>query len=197
LIKGKIVAEDPGKNLKTIKPEYKVWFETKDGYVFGKGVMSLLDKIEELGTLSGAAKSLNMSYRHAWGIIKRIEKRIGEPLLHTYKGGKLGGGGTKLTSTGKNLKKDFKKINKVFNKTYEDKLSWEGLDMKISARNRIKGFVVSLEKGEIAAKIKIKTNSPCIITSLITSEAVDDLKIKEGDNVVAVVKATEVMISKD
>lgn len=75
----------------------KFWLETENGYVFGEGAFRLLDKIQELGTLRGAAEALNMSYRHAWGIAKNIEKRIGKPILKTHKGGSLGGGGAELT----------------------------------------------------------------------------------------------------
>jgi len=49
----------------------------------------------------------------------------------------------------------------------------------------------------VAASIKIKVQVPCIVTALITREAVEDLDIKEGDQVAAVVKSTEVMISKE
>jgi len=49
------------------KPVVKVWLETKEGYIFGEGPFELLSKIEECGTLSGAAQELGMSYRHAWG----------------------------------------------------------------------------------------------------------------------------------
>ena len=178
-----------------LKPAYKLWFETKQGYVFGRGALELLQKIQQVGTLSGGAKALGMSYRHAWGIIKEIEKKIGKSLLKTYKGGKLGGGGAELTQTGQELIKAYLKFKSVFEQI--DELSWEGLFLKISARNRIEGKVVSVEKGEVAATVKIKIDVPCTITSFITREAVDDLKIKKGDKATAVIKATEVMVSKD
>lgn len=68
--------------------------------------------------------------------------------------------------------------------------------MKISARNRLEGEVVSVEKDKLSAVVKIKVDTPVIITAFITSEAVEDLGIKKGDRAAAVVKATEVMISK-
>lgn len=133
----------------------------------------------------------------SWGILKKIENRIGKPLVYTYKGGKLGGGGAELNSTGQELIKSFMNVKNVLEEACEDELSWEGLYLKISARNRIEGEVVSVEKGEIAATVKIKVDIPCIITSFITREAVDELSIKEGDRAIAVVKATEVMVSKE
>ena len=53
---------------------FKIWLETDDGYVFGPGVYALLLKVKEKGTLKEAASSLEMSYRYAWGLIKKAEK---------------------------------------------------------------------------------------------------------------------------
>lgn len=74
---------------------------------------------------------------------------------------------------------------------------WEAIGLKISARNRLKGVVKSVEKNDIVAKVKVEVNVPAVITALISTEAVNDLKIKTGDNVEAVIKATEVMIAKE
>lgn len=68
--------------------------------------------------------------------------------------------------------------------------------MKISARNHLKGKVTSVEKNGIMALVKIKVTEPALVTALVSREAVEDLKIKVGDEVEAVVKATEVMIAK-
>ena len=68
--------------------------------------------------------------------------------------------------------------------------------MKISARNRLKGKVVEVEKDKITAKVKVEVKVPVVVTALISREAVEDLGIKVGDEVEAVVKATEVMIAK-
>ena len=104
----------PVKSLKKLKPRYKFWLETEDGYVFGQGSFELLQEIQERGTLSGGAKALGMSYRYAWGIIKQIEKRIGKPVLDTHKGGRFGGGGAKLTQTGRELLEAYLKFKKAF-----------------------------------------------------------------------------------
>ncbi len=181
---------------KMLRPSYKLWFETRKGYAFGKGTFRLLQKIQEAGTLSDAAKELGMSYRYAWGIIKRTEKRIGKAIVKTHKGGKRGGG-AELTQVGRELLNEFLKYKRVFDNVYLDESSWEGLHLKISARNRIRGRITSIEKGDVAAVVKIEIETPCTITSFITREAVEDLNIKEGDIVKAVIKSTEVMISKD
>jgi molybdate transport system regulatory protein len=69
--------------------------------------------------------------------------------------------------------------------------------LKISARNRLKGVVKGVDKGDVIAKVKLEVKEPAVITALISREAVDDLNIKVGDAVEAVIKATEVMIAKE
>jgi molybdopterin-binding protein len=68
--------------------------------------------------------------------------------------------------------------------------------MKISARNHFKGKVTSVEKDGVMALVRIKVTEPALVTALVSREAVEDLKVKVGDEVEAVVKATEVMIAK-
>jgi len=68
--------------------------------------------------------------------------------------------------------------------------------VKISARNHLKGKVTSVEKNGIMALVKIKITEPALVTALVSREAVEDLKIKVGDEVEAVIKATEVMVSR-
>ena len=69
--------------------------------------------------------------------------------------------------------------------------------MQLSARNRIKGRVKKVEKGVVAAAVKVEITEPATITSVITKEAVEDLALKEGDQVFVIVKSTEVMVAKE
>ncbi len=66
--------------------------------------------------------------------------------------------------------------------------------MKISARNQIKGKVIEVTKGQTTAHIRIDIGGT-VITASITNEAVDDLKLKVGQEAVAVIKATDVMVA--
>jgi molybdopterin-binding protein len=68
--------------------------------------------------------------------------------------------------------------------------------MKLSTRNQIKGEIIEIAKGEVAAKVKIDIGNGNVITSTITVEAVNDLKLKKGDKVIALIKASSVMIGK-
>jgi len=69
-------------------------------------------------------------------------------------------------------------------------------ELKISARNQLKGKVTQVRKGVITAQVKIRIEAPATLTAVITREAVQEMKIKRGDDVLAVIKATSIMVSK-
>jgi molybdopterin-binding protein len=69
--------------------------------------------------------------------------------------------------------------------------------MKISARNQLKGTVTSVKLGVVTAEVVLQLDGGQQITSVITVDAVQSLDLKAGDQVVAIIKATEVMIGKD
>lgn len=69
--------------------------------------------------------------------------------------------------------------------------------MKLSARNRLKGKVKSVEKGIITSNVKIEIATPVTITAVITKEAAEELNLKAGDIVEAMIKATEVIVAKE
>jgi len=80
-----------------------LWLESGGGMVFGLGRVQLLELVERLGSLNQAAKALGMSYRAAWGRIKRTEEALGEPLLAKASGRK----GYELTPLAETLLREF------------------------------------------------------------------------------------------
>jgi molybdopterin-binding protein len=73
----------------------------------------------------------------------------------------------------------------------------EGILMRISARNQLKGTVVDVKKGATTSRVRVDVGGGKIVTSSITNEAVDELGIKAKDTVTVVVKASDVMIAVD
>jgi molybdopterin-binding protein len=67
--------------------------------------------------------------------------------------------------------------------------------MSISARNQLKGKVTEVILGDVMAHVTVKVGQN-VIDSIITRKSADELKLKKGDTVIAVVKATEVMVQK-
>jgi molybdopterin-binding protein len=68
--------------------------------------------------------------------------------------------------------------------------------MKLSARNRLSGTVVSINRGEAIANVALDVGGQRIVAS-ITVEAVDELGLREGTSATAVIKASDVMVAVD
>jgi molybdopterin-binding protein len=68
--------------------------------------------------------------------------------------------------------------------------------MRISARNQLKGTVVEVKKGATTSHVRVDIGGN-IVTASITNEAVDELGIRIGNQVTAVIKASDVMIAVD
>ena len=69
--------------------------------------------------------------------------------------------------------------------------------MKLSARNSLKGTIVEVKKGQTTAHVRIDIGGGTIVTASITNEAVDELKLQQGQQAYAVVKASDVMVAVD
>jgi len=66
--------------------------------------------------------------------------------------------------------------------------------MKLSARNQIKGTVVSVTRGPVTSLVKVDIGGGQHVTSSVTTEAVDEIGIAEGSSVMAVFKASSVLL---
>ncbi|MCC6721025.1 MAG: LysR family transcriptional regulator [Bacteroidia bacterium] len=100
-------------NNKKLSVSFRIWFFSGDEKLLGKGRVELLQKIDELGSISNAAKSMKMSYRQAWQMVEEMNDRAKIPLVEKKLGGKSGGGAV-ITNAGKNTIKLFNDFeNKV------------------------------------------------------------------------------------
>jgi len=175
----------------------KVWIEQRGVPLIGPGVADILQGISEEKSLSKTAEKLGMSFRYVWGQIQEIQKKLGAPVLVTYRGGRVGGGGANLTKLGQDLLTEYRQLERYMYGVLDETEFWEVIGLKISARNRLKGRVLSVEKDGITGKVRIEIEAPAVITSVITKEAIEELNIQVGDKVEAIVKSTEVMIGKE
>lgn len=67
---------------------------------------------------------------------------------------------------------------------------------KLSARNQMKGKITKIRKDSIVGLVEIELSLPSKVTSVITTDSIEEMNLKVGDEVSAVIKSTEVMISK-
>ena len=69
--------------------------------------------------------------------------------------------------------------------------------MKLSARKVLRGKIIEVKKGATTAHVRIELAGGAVITSSITNEAVEELRLAVGDDGYAVIKASDVMIGRD
>lgn len=174
----------------------KAWLEYNGKPLIGKGGAEIFSAIDKEHSLSKAAEKLNMSYRYVWNYIQEVQQSLQEPVVETFKGGKYGGGGAELTDLGRSLIEEYRAAENYLSTILADNGKLEVKSLKLSARNQFNGKIVNIEKGVITAKVKVEVIVPVTITAVITKDAVEDLKLKVGDEVTAIVKSTEVMIAK-
>lgn len=155
----------------------------------------LLRRISETNSLTEAAKLMGISYRNAWDRIKRMESASGKKILESKAGG-VSGGNSRLTPDGMALFREFRRVRKYLFNALEDRASAGNVSYKLSARNRFGAIITGIEKGDITSLIKMVTMKPVALTSIISKEAVEDLGLRDGDEVEAIIKSTEVMVGK-
>jgi len=107
------------------KIKSRIWIEADGQILLGEGRVTLLKAIEETGSLSKAAKKLEMSYKKAWSLMDAVNSRAAKPVCIKSIGGKSGGG-TALTPYGKSLIEVFDTINEN---------CWNFLDNQITKAN--------------------------------------------------------------
>jgi len=70
----------------------RIWIDGDEGTFLGYGRIVLLERIREHGSITKAAKSMAMSYRHAWELVDSMNRQSPKPLVEAATGGKDGGG---------------------------------------------------------------------------------------------------------
>ncbi len=82
-----------------------------DGHSVGPGKVQLLEAVRELGSISAAARSMGMAYRHAWEMIDDMNQCFRTRVVTGTSGGRAGGGAT-LTPFGEEVVRRFRSMEK-------------------------------------------------------------------------------------
>ncbi|GAB6141230.1 TOBE domain-containing protein [Methylosoma difficile] len=164
----------------------------------------LLAAVEQTGSINQAAKTVGLTYKGAWEMIERANNLSPKLLVATAIGGKQGGG-TRLTPAGKAFLSVFTEIQEAhgqFLMQLNQRLAssqdiiflLKRLIMKASARNQFSGKVTELKLGAVNATVAIGLKGGETIVASITLESVEALAIKQGSDVIALVKAPQVVL---
>jgi len=175
--------------------------------LLGDKRMALLAQLEESGSISRAAQAVGISYRTAWAELDALNNLAPVPLVERVAGG-AGGGGTWLTKAGKELLEKVRTMqreharlvahmNDIFIDSNTTCQLLRRINMKLSARNQWYGQISRLTPGAVNTVVAIELKGGDTLTAVITRESAEALELSVGSEVMAMVKASSVMIATD
>jgi len=170
----------------------------------GPDRVELLFQVGRTGSITAAAKAVGMSYKGAWDAVEAMNNLAGEPLVIRATGGK-GGGGASLTARAERLIASFRSIESA-HRLFVEHLASLGeeathdihllrhLTMRTSARNQLAGTVDSVQQGAVNDRIAIRTTGGATLIATVTRESTDSLALAAGRPVIALIKASWIML---
>lgn len=172
----------------------------------GSDRIALLEKIDEYGSITKAAKAVGISYKTAWDTVNAINNLSEKPLFIRMTGGKSGGG-TILTEEGRDVIRTYRIIQEEHEKfltNLEDKMGdvdasslnriIDKISRQASARNIFAGVVVKIIRGEVKSEVTLALKGGDRIVAMITNESVASLGLIEGSDAYAIVKSGSLII---
>ena len=95
--------------MKRARIELKPRLVVGDSIAMGPGKADLLEHIAEAGSISAAAKKMQMSYKRAWMLVEEMNAAFALPLVASARGGQ-GGGGARLTEAGDEVLRLYREV---------------------------------------------------------------------------------------
>jgi molybdate transport system regulatory protein len=168
---------------------------------------TLLDAVQQTGSINRAAYTAGLSYKGAWLLLETACNLAQAPLLETAVGG-AGGGGTRLTAAALDLLRAWKELHKrqrEFLRAEEERLmqlpALHGLlrrmSMKTTARNQFVGTVAALATGPVSAQVTLALAAGGEIVATLTTASAKRLKLRKGQEALALIKASAVVLATD
>lgn len=170
-------------------------------------LFGLLAAIEATGSINRAAKTVGLSYKGAWEMVERANNLAPKMLISTATGGQHGGG-TRLTPAGKELlalfsslladhRQFLQQLNRQLAETPDVLFLLRRMIMKASARNQFFGKVTAVRPGVVTTEVEVGLKGGNKIIATVTKSSEETLGIKEGVEVVALIKAPHVIVVTD
>ena len=183
----------------------EVFLLTEQHKPFASAQIELLAAIDTCGSISKAAKQVGISYKTAWDRIDAMNNMSAQPLVVRSTGGAQGGG-TLLTELGHRVISGFQALQDEHQKFIErlgDKLHnlndvasfMRSESVKTSARNQFKGTVSNITLGAVNTEVELDIGTDQSIIAMITQESVEQLGLEKNSDVVALIKASSVILS--
>ena len=184
-----------------------LWLLSENQAAFASDQVKLLMAIEDCGSISAAARQTGISYKTAWDRIDAINNMSDQPLVLCSAGGARGGG-TALTAYGRQIIQGFQALEQE-HASYLSRLRAKvhSLDdiahfvrigsMQTTARNQFRGRIRAVTPGAVNAVLRVEISEKQALSVMITQDSLERLGLKVEQTVVALIKASAVMISTD
>jgi molybdate transport system regulatory protein len=185
---------------------------TPAGALAGERRIRLLEAIAAEGSITRAAKAVPLSYKAAWDALAALNNLAERPLVERSAGGRQGGG-TRLTDAGRELVALYRAVEREQQRTlaHIEPMAAQGegavqlqarmhaqlrrLAVRSSARNQFAGRVARLLPGPISAEVTIALDDATQIVAGVTRESARLLALAPGAAVLALVKASSVLLA--
>lgn len=194
------------KNRAELGLQGKLLLQLEPQKLLGPNRIELLKAIQKSGSISAAARNLEMSYKAAWDAVDAMNNLSESIIVNRVTGGKRGGG-AELTAYGIKML-DFYETAQVEHEKFIDRLGerisdlgkffnfLRSVNMRTSARNQLAGKVLEIKKGAVNSEIVMGLSNGEKMISIITNDGVESLGLKAGSDIYAIVKAHSVLIIK-
>ena len=186
--------------------------DTPGGTLAGSHRIQLLEAVGEHGSITRAAKAMPMSYKAAWDAIDAMNNLSEQPLVERTTGGRQGGG-TRLTDAGRGLIAMYRALEReqqgALDRLRPQLVKQRGgaapnvaqvrtllrrLSVSTSARNQFVGQVALLRESKLSVEVVIALDKHVRIAAGVTSDSARALGLVVGSPVLALVKASSVML---
>lgn len=181
-----------------------IWFHSGKSNWGNPRRMALLAAIHELGSISAAARHIDLSYKAAWDAIDTMNNLADEPLVLRTTGGQRGGGASltpraieilelyqQLDAAHQRFMQHLAKAKPGSDKTLE---LLQTMMVQTSARNNFAGTISKITLGTVNAEVALDIGCTQPIIASITNESVESMNLKEGAKALAFLKASSIII---
>lgn len=201
------VAPLPGRRLTG-----RLELRTELGAYLGDTRVRLLEAIESHGSILQAARHVPLSYKAAWDAVDAMNNLAEHALVERTTGGRSGGG-TRLTDYGRRVISMYRAVEAEY-QTALDRLAGEfeqapGGDMRAfqrllrrmavrtSARNQFVGTVSALREGPVDFEVCVRVDDKVELVAVVTRESAESLGLAIGGEVIAMIKASSLILFTD
>ncbi len=182
------------------------------GAFLGDKRVKLLEAIDRHGSISQAAKHVPLSYKAAWDAVDAMNNLADTPLVERSTGGRSGGG-TLITDYGRRVIALYRAVEAEYQAALDrlagkfatepvgDVQAFQRLlrrmSVRTSARNQFAGTVSGLREGPVDFEVLVRIDDQLEIAAVVTRESAEQLNLAIGAEVIALVKASSLLLITD